>query len=58
VFDFITDASGKIACYCALCKRFVAYIEINVEDFGIRTKKIYPSPQDAQYHPVNLAMWV
>ena len=58
VFDWKTSPDGRVECYCALCKRFVCEIEINVEDFDIKQKKVYPKFDEAQYHPVNLAMWV
>ncbi len=58
VFDFKVLGFNKVECYCVLCGRFVCEIEINPADFGIKRKKVYPKLQDAQYHPVNLAMWV
>lgn len=33
-------------------------IEINIEEFGMKQKKIYPKFDEATYHPLNLAMWV
>jgi hypothetical protein len=58
IFNFKVLAFNKVECYCVICGRFVLEIEINPEDFGIKPKKVYPKFDQAQYHPVNLAMWV
>ena len=58
VFDFIPSASGQVACYCAICKMFICYIQIDVEAIKVKKeKKIYPSPENATYNPFNLELW-